>query len=290
MKRIIYILAVACVAIALWQLLSFRAPPIEPEFVTLNNVKVMEFSHAPRTRDLPIILFSPAWSGRAEDNFFVCEHLARAGFRVMLMPAEAPAMEPDFSTAAGYEVFLSYAQRELERRTGAAEQVLEAMRSHPEEYGGKIGAAGYSFGGAVAAELCRRRADIEAGADVDGTLFGEAAKSGADKPFLFITNTETSPSAALFGNTPEGRRAEFTARSFADMERWLAAHGGWLLRIEGASHEQFSNEGLKRFRSRRFARSVLKKTAEALAAFFTGVLVDGDPATRMEAMGVTRFP
>lgn len=49
-----------------------------------------------------------------------------------------------------------------------------------------VGALGHSFGGATAAEFCRRDARCKAGADLDGYLYGDVAQGGLRRPFLFL--------------------------------------------------------------------------------------------------------
>lgn len=50
----------------------------------------------------------------------------------------------------------------------------------------KVGVFGHSFGGAAAADFCRRDPRCVAGVDIDGRLFGEVAEHGIAKPFLFL--------------------------------------------------------------------------------------------------------
>ncbi len=159
----------------------------------------------------------------------------------------------DFSSAESTRRFYSSASAELEKRT---RDLLHVADSLPELRAGVladgkfaarinpewVGVAGFSFGGAVAAEALRRDPRLRAGADLDGTLFGEAATAGAQQPFLFVTDAllAPSPEALASANDAERRLAEFFAKSRDDIRSWLATHGGWLARWTTAQHGDFA--------------------------------------------------
>jgi predicted dienelactone hydrolase len=49
-----------------------------------------------------------------------------------------------------------------------------------------IGVFGHSFGGASAAQTCRLDNRCKAGADLDGTLYGDVIQVGLKQPFIFL--------------------------------------------------------------------------------------------------------
>jgi dienelactone hydrolase len=50
----------------------------------------------------------------------------------------------------------------------------------------RVGVFGHSFGGAAAAEACRRDRRLRAGMDLDGSVFGDAMTNGVPQPFLLM--------------------------------------------------------------------------------------------------------
>jgi dienelactone hydrolase len=69
-----------------------------------------------------------------------------------------------------------------------------------------IGVWGHSFGGASAAQTCRLDDRCTAGADLDGTLYGDAAQSKPRRPFMFIwSDSQDTPHAGPpFDNSASG--------------------------------------------------------------------------------------
>jgi len=242
----------------------------------------------------PVILSSPSWDGARYENSVLSEALASEGFVIVALdrpknePDPAP---PDFSTAESAERFRQSADHELTIRTAdmlCAFEALAKLQSGALAQGAfqgrldldAVGVMGYSFGGAVAAEACRRQPRLRSGMDLDGVLFGEAARSGATQPFLFITDMEDMPpDSELRSSDPAVRRnAEFSAASLGDMDRWLRSHGGWWVQLADVQHADFCDRPLFS-RLRRFTgagprdpREVLASINRYAAAFFQETL------------------
>lgn len=264
---------------------------------------------AETSKPLPVILYSPPWDGRSFQNTVLFEALASAGFVVVAL--DLPGVEGlpawDFSTEASLQQFQKGAREQLAARTSqltAAHAALNDLNSG-RLAGGRfesrldldaVGAIGYSFGGAVAAEALLREPRLRSGVNLDGILFGDAARSGASQPFLFITDGMPEPTAAaLKSPDPAARRnAEFYKEAFGSMHRWLGSRGGILVRFLDADHGSFVdsplyNDGLREADAQK-AAATLQKVNALVEAFFnqtlrnqTGTLVDKDTLPWPEA-------
>jgi pimeloyl-ACP methyl ester carboxylesterase len=96
----------------------------------------------------------------------------------------------------------------------------------------RVGAFGHSFGGATAAEFCRRDARCRAGVDVDGRPFGQVVHTGLDRPFLFLVSDHRG----------EPGTAEITAQIDAIAAR--APNRPAVIRLDGMRHFNFSDQAL----------------------------------------------
>jgi hypothetical protein len=111
----------------------------------------------------------------------------------------------------------------------------------------RLGMLGYSFGGAVAAEVCWKDKRFRAGVDLDGSLFGEVAESGINQPLLFLTETIQPPTASRLASTdPMARReAEDELHEYDSETKSVKDLGAYFLRVDGTEHV---NLGLLRSR------------------------------------------
>ncbi|HRJ71199.1 MAG TPA: dienelactone hydrolase family protein [Terrimicrobiaceae bacterium] len=238
--------------------------PVEARFASgARKAKTHSFVSAPPAPappgGWPAVLYSPSWEGSLIENTTLCEALASEGFVVIAIARPGgPSLPPlDFQSEESVRSFERAMATELQNRT---DRVLEVFAALPAFGSGGIledplrlpinaqavGVMGYSFGGAVAAEACVREPRLRCGADLDGTLFGQAAREGAPQPFLFVTDTAPIPSEADRRSADPAirRQAEFYAGSFLDIERWLAVRGGWMVRLDGVQHANFSDRPL----------------------------------------------
>lgn len=89
----------------------------------------------------------------------------------------------------------------------------------------EVGMFGFSMGGATAAGAMLADPQIKAGIDLDGTIWGPAARKGLDRPFMLISAQDN------------GRNVDRTWASF-----WAHLRGWHLeLRLKGAEHLAFSD-------------------------------------------------
>jgi dienelactone hydrolase len=159
----------------------------------------------------PVLLFNPSWQGRRTQNTFLVEDLASHGFVVVGIDHTynsepiafpdgrvvhyAPVEQMDFDRFS-WEQINAAAEKELDRQTADDIFVLDQLQAMNEDPASplyqrldadKTGALGHSIGGAVAAQAALLDPRIRSALDLDGSLFGEVAREGLRKPFMFIS-------------------------------------------------------------------------------------------------------
>lgn len=155
---------------------------------------------------LPLLLYAPGWGNRGTSNALLLADLARAGYVVAAFddigttPEASPdaAANFDLTSQLAMRVSLALANRRLvamvERATRSLDYLLALDRLQPGHTLAKrlnadrVGMLGFSFGGAVAAEMSRRDPRIRAAVNFDGGLFGEAEQKGARPPYLVVNS------------------------------------------------------------------------------------------------------
>jgi len=215
-----------------------------------------QFAAAMRPGRFPVLLYFPGWGGLRSDNTALAQSLASHGFIVLGLDDPLPTPPMDFSSAASFSRTRSWADRKVAleaeagsrllgelraaQAAGSAGELVDALDLH------RVGAFGFSFGGAVSAQLSLLDPHVAAVADLDGWLFGEAARDGVERPFLIASSSvERKPRSQ-----DPGAFAEFRFTRLLDeaddlhIDRSFARYGGYLLRIEGTDHNNFADAGL----------------------------------------------
>lgn len=162
----------------------------------------------------------------------------------------------DYSSNEAHKASVQVAESELRIRVGDVRFVLETLemfdRSDPNAlFQGHVdtalaGVFGYSFGGAVAAEACRLDERFRAGIDMDGRLFGKSASDGVEQPFLFMSSDVPFPTDSELANSTGAKHRSLAMLQEDDrnIRRSLKRHGGYFLKINGASHANFCDTPL----------------------------------------------
>ncbi len=151
----------------------------------------------------------------------------------------APVVEATLETRVR-DVQFAFDVMQHDRLQGKAGEVARAVDFQ------RAAAVGHSFGGAVAAELCRIDTRFSAGANLDGWMFGGIREHGVDKPFLFVVEDDPFwlKNDGPFPDTSDGTgrlgTKDFHDSIYRSVERW----GGYVLRPFGSSHEEFSDVSL----------------------------------------------
>ncbi len=138
----------------------------------------------------------------------------------------------------------------------------------------RFGLWGHSFGGAAALEACREDARCAGAADLDGWPFGTVARTGLDRPVLYVASESTGR------GDPAARDA---AREIDAILR--NAPGSARLTLRGARHFDFTDAAalfspalhLVGLLGPIDGARALERTADALSGFFARV--SGRPAT-----------
>lgn len=115
---------------------------------------------APAPGPFPVVLYAASFSSQASENFLLAELLASQGFVVAAVPSvgrESRAMTLDPSGAEAQVRDLEFA--------------LAQLRSLPAADLGRVGAAGFSWGGLTSTALAMRNARISAAVNLDGPVY-----------------------------------------------------------------------------------------------------------------------
>jgi dienelactone hydrolase len=265
---------------------------------------------ASSTRQWPVLLYLPGWEGTRPDNVLLIRELASRGFVIAAIRYPAPgqlsaqAQEQllaqlrrpmDFSSPGAAAEALDRADERVRERAEDAIATLDRLAElNAADPAGRltgridvqrVGILGFSLGGAVAAETCRRDRRCAAAVNLDGWLFCDAALDGIDQPYLLATGGYSLPGVAELDSRDPWVRlpAEYTtldeSRSTVNFER----HGGYLLLINGAAHESFTDTalrtGLRRLLSHEPSPRRTATTVNAyVLAFFRKTLLGENPA------------
>jgi predicted dienelactone hydrolase len=220
----------------------------------------------------PVVLFAPSWIGRRNQNTVQAEELASHGFVVVgidhpygtdltVFPDGRAARTTlgevlDCSSDEAFAASERAAEAELRVRAADVRFVLDELErlneSDPEGAltgrldTARVGVFGHSFGGAVAAEVCRADARFKAGINLDGLLFGADRDKEIGKPFLVFSDGTPVPTAAELEAATGATRRLLTAvaRDVERLHRCLPRPGGYLLTLRGAAHMNFCDSPL----------------------------------------------
>jgi dienelactone hydrolase len=199
----------------------------------------------------PVLLYVPSWGGRRGDNTAQAQELASHGFIVAAVDDAYPQPPLDLSSAA-YDRTLRWCDEKVRLEAGIVRRVIDALdeidRGQPATLlrGSldlrRIGTFGFSFGGAVAAEVARLDPRVRAAADLDGWLFGDAAALGVAQPFL-VMSSDNVPGGDGTGDVARNTNA-FDRANQLQINAGLRRHGGYGLTIAGSDHFNFNDVAL----------------------------------------------
>jgi hypothetical protein len=112
----------------------------------------------------------------------------------------------------------------------------------------RVGAMGYSVGGAVAEQVAFADTRVRSALDLDGWSFGELQKHGLPKPLMVIyeDKANTLPSEEQLHSGPKEQQLywQYSAQDFALVTESMREYGGWLLFVAGTNHVDFSDRSL----------------------------------------------
>ena len=218
----------------------------------------------------PVVIYCPSWSGQRVQNTFLVEYLVSHGFVVIgidhpygsgvtifpdgrVIRANLGASE-DYSSEKVFQAFLRVGEEQVRLRAADVRLVLDQLaeidRKDPNGVltgrldCDRVGVLGYSLGGAVAAEACLLDSRLKAGVNLDGLMFGNAAREGVPRPFLFVFEQgalPATPALAANRDEPRGRMAVVDQMEEKAVHATLDRFGGYTVSIRGTTHQNFSD-------------------------------------------------
>jgi dienelactone hydrolase len=286
--------------------------------VTTNAAENVAFATV--SERAPVIVYVAGWGGERTDNTALAEELASHGFVVAAIgdirfegpPASCLAGPPDLRSAVAYKTTLRLARDKVAFDVLRVSAVLDRLAgldaADPSgHFTGKLdlaraGVIGYSFGGAVALEACRRDPRLRAAVNMDGWLFDSASGYRGGIPYFLIADRAPLPGPDdLTAADPAHRYASALTVADDECQREVLRLGGYELRIDGANHLSFADVPLyavrHRYGSRRSDASLISRAVrDHTVAFFEHVFTGKpspllEPGTRRQPqMTLTRWP
>jgi pimeloyl-ACP methyl ester carboxylesterase len=196
----------------------------------------------------------------------------------------------EFGSLEAYERSRNRVERELETRVADVQFVLDQL-SHPSGPLCALGTRadvdraaviGHSFGGTVAAEVCHRDCRFRCAVNMDGLMMGRSADFGVRQPLLTMSDDTPLPLGGEIEKMDDSQQLYYHVLlgDIANLEFTIETHGGYMFRLRGANHMNFSDTPLYS-RLRRFTGAGRIGSATAFAiiracalAFFDEYLKD----------------
>ena len=224
----------------------------------------------------PVILYSPGWGGTRTQSSIQVENLASHGFVVVGCDdfASDPAIDPErgLSLELGSDTALKATiERGGRHVLMQADRLLDVLRAlEAGQVPGlagrlnleRIGAMGFSVGGAVAVQAGLMNHRITAVLNIDGALFGPPADQIGPQAYLLLSSREAFPTEAE-ANSPDPTVRNYAYLGLVDiprnMRRMERPRNHWVL-MEPADHDDLS-DGLFALRRSRFFRTNFQRSA-----------------------------
>jgi dienelactone hydrolase len=255
----------------------------------------------------PFLLGFSGWSGSLDDNVALSRSLASHGLVVAAVGyptgTDIPSrwLPMDFSSASAFRTTIQLADRRARIQAEMATLVRHAiaqlgnadpMRQIADRLNTDcVGAFGFSFGGAVAAQAACHDDCIRAVMNLDGWVFADAAVQHFVQPLLLVNDDSPLPDQAELHATNAARRhrAQLTYRDARWQTAQLAYGGGYEVTIRGSRHVDFSDGPLRlplrSIASRRSSRARrAHMIVQAYALNFFGKFLNGQSAALLDSV------
>ncbi|WP_188610319.1 hypothetical protein [Chelatococcus reniformis] len=213
-----------------------------------------------------LLLYTAGGAHTRADNAATAAALARRGYTVVALDDierapehEARRIEPlsfDFSSAEGYERTLRRSDAKVHQQAIRLVETLNLLTAQSRRPGAPawmtglrldaVGAFGWSLGGATAAEASILDSRVRAAANLDGWLFGQAARGRVRVPYMLVMSDYPIPSDNELDDPVASRRyeARLTRRDLTEERRLIGRPGSLGLRLPHAVHENLSDSAL----------------------------------------------
>jgi dienelactone hydrolase len=251
---------------------------------------------ADHTTRFPVVIYFDGWPEDRIQNINLIVELASRGIVVAAVQYPSRLDRPmlDYSSDAAFErsVQLDHARARSHAQDAIA--VLEALSRLGAGTGSRFaqkldtqrsGTLGFSYGGAIAAEASRLDPRIRAVVNMDGRHWGDALAHGVVRPYMFVCEELTMPTAAELASADPAIRyeARLDQVDYSQLAANLQALGGIRVTIAGAAHMNFTDFAL-RSPLRRWsgggpidARRAQEIIQTYVIEFFSRYLVSGRP-------------
>lgn len=225
----------------------------------------------------PLLIYNPGWNGERTEGTYQMEELASHGFIVVAVDhtffgglvefpdgrvADSRNAPPigsfeHSSVAEQWALGGKYVRIEAQDDVFVLDQ-LEAMNRDPSSPlfhkldMSRVGAMGFSIGGAAAVQMAWQDPRIKAVLNMDGWEFGDVARTGLAKPMMVIYEDKRGvmpgrpKETAAPGGQPsvESMNWQFSLEDYANVTNSMRQHGGFLLFIAGTHHVDFTDRSL----------------------------------------------
>ncbi|MCP2261590.1 Alpha/beta hydrolase family protein [Streptoalloteichus tenebrarius] len=196
----------------------------------------------------PVVLFSSGFQSPRTFNTVLVEDLASRGYVVVTVDHTYDAMQVEFpggrierGRASGEnpaDVETAFTTRVADTRFVLDQVAALDQGRNPDVDGARlpvglrgaldlsrVASAGFSLGGAAAAQVTHDDRRVVAGVNIDGRMYGSVVEAGLDRPFLLLANEQHT------------RERDTSWASFRKAQR------GWVreLNFAGAAHISFSD-------------------------------------------------
>lgn len=249
----------------------------------------------------PLILYSPGWGGTRDQSRAQAENLASNGFVVVGVDDYASDRAADPDKGVSFELLteaqtiesMRRAARHVATQGNRIVEVLAALRDGqlPDLADrvdlGRVGVLGMSIGGPSGLAAATKDPHIVAVYNLDGGLFGLAARRIGVPHYFLMSSREAFPSDAEL-TSPDAFTRNYAKVSALDIShnglRMERPHGYWA-QIPAAEHDELA-DGLFRLRRRLPIRTNFERTDmnEAIGrtqvAFFRSALLRDDAPLR----------
>ena len=227
----------------------------------------------PHNSAFPVILYNAGWQGERTEGTYQAEELASHGFVVVAIDHTffgGLIAFPDgrVNDSSGSPALGNFEHSSVEEQWALGGKfvhveanddifVVDQLQGMNEDRANpffhsldlsRVGAMGFSIGGAVAAQTAYQDPRVKAALNLDGWTFGDVAQNGLAKPLMVIyeDRSETVPTPAeLHSTNPQERmRWEFSEQDYRNITCTVQANRGWLLFLAQTQHVDFTDRSL----------------------------------------------
>lgn len=309
LSLVVGLLTLGCLLVLVLVFVPRRPSPTGPQAVGQMEVVLRE----PAGRSLPVtvwypaglrepapvILYSPGWGGTRTQSTIQIENLASHGFVVVGCDdiASDPATDPDrgaaldFRSEAALKATIERGGKHVLAQANRLIDVLRALESSQASALARrldltrVGAIGFSVGGAAAIQAGLMDHRILAVLNIDGALLGPPADQIGPQAYFLLSSREAFPPEAELTSTDPAVRsyARLSAVDIPRHKRRMEQPRNYWVLIEPARHGDLADDlfelrrsSLLRTNSRRSA--MIEAIERLQVAFFRSTLMGDDAA------------